>query len=412
MKKKVLPTLICALLGLIAIGGIIFMINLPVTYKINRSEIKKNPDYNVEVIKSNGYTTLIKKDSSGNVTDEPFKVMAFTDTHLDAKPLKPQYTMDYLIRDIVYEKPDLVLFVGDNITGPMNGPRTRQFCRVMESLGVYWDCVLGNHEGDNAWSITREQMVKIFSKYPHCLMEADTKKTSAGETVWGNGNHVINLMDSKGKITRSIFFIDGGGAMSAEDMQKYDAEFTDKNHNDYDYVKDSQITWYLETVADIERINGGKVKSMVLDHIPLPEFKIAYDKLVGEGTMHETIPEYGKPDADGDEIIMGLRREVICCSGHNSGFFDAILKAGSTDLFVSGHDHVNDFVLRYKGVVLSYNTPSGYSGYSVVSKGIGDKLLKGYTRYIFNNDGTYTREQICNADLYPEAQAELNALYK
>ena len=409
-KKKILIGVLVFFVCARIIAAVYVQWIMPPVQDIDRSLLVKNPDYNVFVEKRNGIKTLVKKDAAGNILDADFKVIAFTDTHLDMKKEKGDVTMEYIIRNVVNEKPDLVVFVGDNITGGLNWRRVRQLARVMEKLGVYWDLVLGNHEGDNFWSDTRPQMVKIFASYDHCLIEADTKRTADGEKVWGSGNHVINLANSKG-VTRSLYFIDGGAYMTDEDMIKYDAEFDDKDHNDYDYVKESQIRWYSETVAAIDAAEGKKIRSTVFDHIALPEYTIAYNELTGETEPTMDVPAYNVKNENGDYIIMGQRRETICCSGHNSGFFDAILKAGSTDLFVCGHDHVNDFVLSYKGVILSYNVPSGYSSYNMVTTKRSDKLIRGFTRYWFKSDGSFEIEQMHNADLYPDAQAEILKLY-
>ncbi len=412
MGKKVLKAVLGIVICVLLTAGVICMIVIPVSFKVDRSLIKKNEDYNVFVEKRDGYTTLVKKDAAGNILDEDFKVIAFTDTHLDANKEKGNYTLEYIIRNIVNEKPDLVIFVGDNITGGINGRRTRQLCRVMEKLGVYWDCVLGNHEGDNIWSISRKKMVRVFSSYKHCLMEDDIKYTADGEKVWGYGNHAINLADSEG-VTRSLFFIDGGSDMTEEDQLKYADEYEDKSCNRYDYVKDNQMKWYKETVADIKDKCGSAepIVSTLFDHIPLPEYKTAYEVLTGETEVTQNVPEYNVKNENGDYLIMGQRREIICCSGHNSGFFDVLLETGSTDLVVSGHDHINDFVVYYKGLTLAYNVPSGYSSYNLYSKKLADKMIKGYSRYTFKTDGTYTLEQFHNADIYPEEQEEIKKLY-
>lgn len=411
-KKRVGLIVALSLLGALLIAGVCVMIFLPVTYTIDEALIKTNPDYNVFVTEKGGYTSLIKKDASGQAVDSEFKIIGFTDMHLDTKKEKGDVTMEYLIRNIVREKPDLVVFVGDNITSAINRRRARQLAQTMEELGVYWDFVLGNHEGDNMWSISRKQMVKLFSKYPHCLADASVKKTADGTEVWGNGNNVINILDSNENIVRSLYFIDGGSDMSEEDMIKYDAEFEDKDHNDYDYVKDSQIEWYRETVADIEKLNGGPVRSTIFDHIALPEYRTVYEEVTGENEITQNVPDYNVPDAEGNYIIDGQRREVICYSGHNSGFFDAILAAGSTDTFVCGHDHINDFIASYKGIILAYNEPSGYSSYNLVSKGLDDYLMQGYSKYTVMPDGTFTIEQMHNSDIYPDEQEAINAMFR
>lgn len=411
-KRKFVKRILLIVAALLAIALVCVIIFLPVTYTIDKSLIKKNPDYNVVRTEKDGFTALYKTDSEGRAIDSEFKILGFTDTHLDTHKDKGDYTMEYLIRNIVNEKPDMVVFVGDNITSAINKRRARQLAKVMEDLGVYWSMTLGNHEGDNIWSISRKQMVKLFSKYPHCLVDAGDKYTAGGEKVWGNGNHVINLLDKDSNVIRSLYFIDGGSYMTEEDLEKYDAEFDDKDHNDYDYVKESQIQWYKETVEKINETNGNTVKSVVFDHIALPEYKEAYEKIANETEVTLNVPLYNVPDEDGDYIIDGQRREIICNSGHNSGFFDALLEMGSTDAFVCGHDHINDFVLSYKGIILAYNVPSGYSSYNLVSKKMGDRLMKGYSRYIVSKDGDISIFQLHNADIYPDEQEEINNLYR
>ena len=416
MKKKVWITILAVSLGILAAAGTAAAVLLPVTYRIDSSLIVKNPDYDVFAEERDGYTTLVKKDASGKAIDADFKVIGFTDTHLDHHRDRGNVTMEYIVRNIVNEKPDLVVLVGDNITSSFNAGRARQFCKVMEDLGVYWTCVLGNHEGDNVWSISRKSMTKLFASYPHCLMEADVKYTADGEEVWGNGNHVINLADSQGTVTRSLFFLDSGDEMSEEDLREYASEIEEGNGNSDDYIKESQIRWYMENLAAIERINsekgGSPVKSSVFVHIALPEYRTAYEELTGETEASQTdMPAYRVVNEKGDFILMGQRRENVCCSGHNSGMFDAILDAGSTDLVVCGHDHINDFVLSYRGVVLAYNVPSGYSSYNLYTKKISNRLLQGYSRYTFREDGSFDIEQFHNADLYPEVQDGILKLY-
>ncbi len=407
-KKKigVTVTVLCSCLGILIAAGAVAATVLPVTYDVDRSLIVKNPDYGVTVERRDGYTTLHK------TGDGDFKVIGFTDTHLDHNKAKGNVTLEYVVRNIVNEKPDLVVFLGDTVTSSFNRRRAKQLCGIMEDLGVYWTAVLGNHEGDNMWSVSRESMVKLFSSYPHCLIEADEKRTADGEAVWGFGNHVLCLADSEGKITRSLFFFDGGNEMSEADLAMYAGEIGAGSGRKDDYVKQSQIKWYRETVADLEGRGGGNVKSAVFVHIPLPEYKTAYEALTGETAVTpENEPTYGIPNENGDVLLMGKRREGICCSGHNGGLFDALLDAGSTDLVVCGHDHINDFVLRYRGVTLAYNEPSGYSSYNLYTKKLSNDLLQGFTRCTFRADGSFELEQLRNADLYPAAQDGIRALY-
>lgn len=237
-------------------------------YRFDRSLIVKNTGYNV--VKVDGeYTSLAKTDAYGNYLDDDFKIFAFTDTHLNKHWAKCKVTIEMLIRNITSQKPDLAVFVGDNITSAVNIARTKQFGRLMEDLGVYWTMVLGNHEGDDNISISRKKIVDILASYPHCLVEKDIKTVKSGETVWGFGNHVINLLGSGGEIRQSLYFIDCGNEMTKEDLEKYKEEIKTTSNRKDDYVKDSQIQWYKETVSHINETVKKTVKSVIFSHIPI-----------------------------------------------------------------------------------------------------------------------------------------------
>lgn len=385
------------ILGVLVIIAGVLITFLPVTYKIDRSLIKQNSEYNV--VKIDGeYTSLAKADVLGNYLDDDFDIVTFTDFHLDTYKDKGNVTIEMLIRNISSQKPDLVVFVGDNITSALNARRAKQLGKLMEELGVYWTLVLGNHEGDNIASISRQKMIDIFASYPHCLVEKDIKMTKSGETVWGVGNHVINLLDSNGEIRQSLYFFDSGADMTEEDIEKYKEEIESTNNKKDDYIKDSQIQWYKETVSNINTIANGTVKSVIFSHIPLVEFDAAYEKAM-------------KGDAEA-ELLYGNKFEAVSASGHNNGFFDVIQDFGSTQAFISGHDHVNNYAVKYKGIVLAYNQNSGYSSYNVVTKKQSDTLIQGYTVYTIDKDGGLAMRPYSNADLYPDLQEGILELYK
>lgn len=268
----------------------------------------------------------------------------------------------------------------------------------MEEMGVYWTLVLGNHAGDNAASISRQRMIDILASYPHCLVEKDIKTTNSGEMVWGVGNHVINLLDAKGEIRQSLYFIDSGDEMTKEDIERYKEEIEATNKKKYDYIKDSQIQWYQETVSHINEIAKKTVKSVVFSHIPLVEFNTAYEKAMA-----------GDAEA---ELLYGTKLETVCASGHNNGFFDVIHDFGSTQAFISGHDHVNDFAVKYQGIILAYNQNSGYSSYNLVTKKKSDTLIQGYTVYTIDKDGGLTIKPYHNDGLYPDLQEDILELYQ
>lgn len=387
--KRIVIICVSVLLILGILGGALYLF-IPVNMKIDMQSINKIQN-NVILLKAteeSGQQALAKVDDEGNITDEPFKIVSFTDTHLDTYRKKTEVTMDMIIKNINREKPDLVVFVGDIITSSNNSIRRKQLCEVMEKFGVYWATVLGNHEGEGFLTLSREKQVEKFASYPHCLVESDTKKTSDGTIVWGNGNYTVNILKADGKVRQSLVFIDSGDMISKADAKKYNT-----SKDSYDYIKPSQIKWYEEKMDELEE----GVKSMAFLHIPLPEYKTALEK--SKENDEQAVLEYGEAN------------EGICCSEYNSGFFDAVLKKQNTQAIVCGHDHINDFRIKYKGVYLIYNQPSGYSSYNLVTKGKSDKLLKGCSIYTIKADGEIEFDAVKNMDLYDHTEI-IKKLYK
>lgn len=340
--------------------------------------------YPVGTIPSVGSTVEIVDENEDSITirktdDEPFKILMFTDTHLawlDKKqPLKNHTrTVEEMVNNIRREKPDLVLFGGDNVTSGFNRLRSRQFARIFEKLGVYWGGVLGNHEGDNAFSIRRNTMVEIFSSYDHCLMRLGKKD------VDGDCNYVIRILNADGSLKQAIVCFDSFDEMS--DEMKKEHGF-DPSEDVYDVIKQSQIDWYTSQIADMKKTYG-KCPSIALLHIPLTQYADAADAV-----------EKGET-----RFIWGDKRENVCCCGFDSGLFDAIKKSDSTTTVFCGHDHLNNYGVKWQGITLSYIEPSGYGAYGMAKRGAPEsEWLQGYTRLLFADDGTFTHEQFRNYDL-------------
>lgn len=310
-----------------------------------------------------------------------FRVQVFTDTHFDDKDGCRECAFEAMKRSIEREKPDLIAFMGDNVTGGFNKYRLNDFCDYLDSTGIYWCPVLGNHEGDNKLSLTRKQMVKRFSKAKYSLMD---KKDFA-----------IHLLDENKEVFETLFFVDTGTDMTAKEKKKNGIT---KEGTVYQYIEKDQIKWY----KDIAKKTGVEKPSCVFGHIPLYEFEEAYEA----ATKNDT--EYSKEN--GWEY--GYRREGICASDINSGMFDAMKECGSNAYFC-GHDHINDFIVKYKGVTLGYGLPGCYSSYNIISKkdkitvGKTDKLIQGYCIFNFEKGKELSVEHVFYDDIFPDMREKV-----
>ena len=309
-----------------------------------------------------------------NITKEkPFKILGFTDTHLDDHINCFKVTLKLLKETIQEEKPDMVVFVGDNVTGGDNRERARIFQETMTEVGVLWAPVLGNHEGDNPMSMLRGEMADEFKKSPFCLIPKEHAFLCNGEEVFGETNYTVCLQNEEGRTVHKLIFMDCGPDMTKDDCRALGI-VTDQEKPD-GYLKESQIAWYREQVQEDD------CNSTVFCHIPLPEYKEAYEK---------------------GEILYGKNYEGVCHSLYNSGLFEVICQEGRTKTIVSGHDHINFSRVLYRGVQMVYNRMSGMSSYNVISKKLSDKLLQGCTVYRIDENGQLSFDDIVYEDRYPQ----------
>ncbi len=141
---------------------------------------------------------------------------------------------------------------------------------------------------------------------------------------------------------------------------------------------------------------------MIFVHIPLCEYADAVDNALKNEDGTFVLNEEAE---DGTMVGFGYKLDDICCSDYNSGLFEAILNGGSTQAVVSGHDHINTFRIRYKGVWLCYNRCSGYSSYNVVTRKLGTQLEQGATIYYIEESGALTFGDIINRDYFDSSKA-------
>lgn len=125
--------------------------------------------------------------------ERPLKILGFTDMHLDGNAACARWTLRLMEETVAAEAPDLVIFAGDNVTGGDNRGRAEQLTAVMTALGVPWCPILGNHEGDNPFSVSRREMVRVFRSSPCCLLPEQPVRLRDGRPVNGETNCAVTL---------------------------------------------------------------------------------------------------------------------------------------------------------------------------------------------------------------------------
>lgn len=367
MKKKVLSIIASVLIILIIAGSVTAYALLP--HKLN---------YNMKSIPYIGSSVKVVSESDDMVTlqkpNTNFSVMYFTDLHLDGDNKTSNLTIQNMIKNIEIDRPNLVIFNGDIITSAFNKKRTEQFCEIFERLGVYWAGGLGNHEGDNKFSISREKMIDIFSSYEHCLIRKGKSNVS------GVGNYVLNILNPDNSLLHTFYFLDTGDEMSDELKAKYGIA---ADASTDDGVKEDQVKWYTEKCKENMK-EYGFCESTLVCHIPIYQMKEAVET---------------------QEFISGVKLENVCSSSFDSGLFEAVKKNRTTKTLYFGHDHLNTVLLEYEGIKMGYLQPSGYGSYTSASK-LGyevDDWLQGCIYELFETGGSRRTITHINSQRFAES---------
>lgn len=307
-------------------------------------------------------------------TDGEFKIVQLTDVHIGGgifSRTEDKKAMNAVAAMISAEKPDLVVVTGDisfpvpYISGTINNAYAhRLFIRLMENLGVYWTVNFGNHDSEAYNYHGRQWVGDLYAdtSLKYCLMADD-------DGLSGVGNHVINVKNTDGLVTESLYMIDTHAYTDDDPLGiKWD----------YDYVKEDQIAWYAACVDKYAKENSTLIdamssedaqkydhlrnpKSLCFIHIPLREVKLAYDEYVAAGRCDTNNVKY----IEGHD---GETGKVVYCSETDELLFETILEKGSTTALFFGHDHLNNLVLEYKGITLSYGYSIDYLAYSGIDK--------------------------------------------
>lgn len=247
---------------------------------------------------------------------EGFKIMMLTDVHISMLTNLDELTK-YLTHNINEAKPDLIVLNGDNFFEATKAEVDFYF-NFIDSFKINWVFIQGNHDHQGVYEYTYPD--EVVSK-----MEYSLNVDYPNDGIDGTQNFHVDLMKGDDLVYR-LFMIDGGSYLRLNPI-KYT----------YNQISDSQL-------AHIEKIQAEEddddYTSLAFFHIPLQEYKDAY-----EGYQE------GKYEGK------GTNREPSCPSVFESDQFERLKNAGIRGTFC-GHDHINNAVVDYEGVILGYGVKS------------------------------------------------------
>ncbi len=307
-----------------------------------------NDEYNLE-------DTIVLTKEKG----EDFVILNFTDIHLSdySKKVIEGIASGSIIKKLVARvKPDLITVTGDIMCGDSTAYSAKYFTALMDSFGIPWAPVFGNH--DNEANCDLNFISDVFLTSENCLLKK-------GPEELGVGNYIINIAENN------------GGQLDV--VQSLIMMYTHSN-----CLLDNQIDWYEWAATGISEEMGHDVESTVFCHIPCAQYQYAFDE------AWDSENECWRDSY----IASGARYETIGCHRDiesnpiDNGFFARMLSVGTTKNIFCGHDHLNNFNIEYQGINLNYTLKCGMgSGYHFG--------FNGGTKITINDDGVSFEHKYC-----------------
>lgn len=279
--------------------------------------------------------------------NDTFKIMQIADTQ-EGKRVSPD-TINLITAALEREKPDLVVYSGDQIWGKSNFNGNRDTVkRVLSELtkpvrdrGIPFTICFGNH--DRQVGLSNAEQLEIYK-------ELDGFIGYSVEGIDGDANHCLEIGDEEG-LKFLLYLIDSHSNLKIG----------------YDNVHANQLEWYRQTRDKYEKEQGRLIPSIVIQHIPLCEVF----ELLTEAKRHTKGAVRGfRRHANKFYVLnrlkinsKGFMKESPADPQTNSGELAAFKEKGEVLGVYFGHDHNNSFNGEVDGIDLGYTQGAGFHVY-------------------------------------------------
>lgn len=245
---------------------------------------------------------------------------------------------DYITETITKTNPDLIIMTGDLVYGEFddNGTIFEAFVEFMESFGIPWAPVMGNHEGTSAKGV--DWQCELLENAEHCLFKQ--------RSLTGNGNYSVAIR-SGGVIRRVFYMVDTNGCGDL-----HENSLVNKHTTSAVGLAEDQINWVTERAKEFREYCGAPVS--IACHIQPEVFSDALSKYGFPGNVPINIYK-AENRAVGDFGYLG--RAMKGTWDGSKRFFNLMKSLGMDSMFV-GHEHNNCGSVTYQGVRLQYGQKS------------------------------------------------------
>ena len=305
-------------------------------------------------------------------TNGNFRIMQIADTQ-EIPAVSPD-TIKLICAAVDKEKPDLVVFTGDQIKGyssfflgekgKKNAENTiKALIRPLEDRNIPFTMTFGNHDGEAA--LRKNEQFELYKQSPMFVYADEASEDEKATFCLSiDDKFLIYLFDTHSKNP------DGG----------------------YSSVTPEQLEWYRTVRDSYEK----PLPSLAFQHIPTPEYFDVIKKV--SRFTKGSVRAFGNhkdefftldPDKTG---LRDFMRESPATSAVNAGQIDAFLEKGEMLGIYVGHDHNNSFVANYKGIDLGYAQGAGFNVY-------GPGYDRGVRVFDISENGTYETKTVTFGEL-------------
>lgn len=250
--------------------------------------------------------------------DGEFKIIQFTDTHVNLVKNENLDIFPFLKKIIETEKPDLIIFTGDVAD---QEKAYRLYVDLFKEIKLPWAVTLGNHD-EGTDTVLRKKLAKLIEGLPMCL------NTNEGNPSPGT-NFILPVYGRKSEKPEALVY-----CMDSNSNSTLKPEV-----KGYGWFRFSQVDWYRRKSKEYTRKNDGNpLPTVAFFHIPFPEYNLAWN--------------------DSTAKRFGAKREKVSCPEINTGMFAAMLECGDVMGTFAGHDHYNDYIIGYHNIALAYGRAS------------------------------------------------------
>ena len=168
---------------------------------------------------------------------KPFRILQLTDIHIGGSlgtRKKDKLALAAVEKVVKNANADFVAVTGDMVypmpwllQGSFNNLKSsKMFASLLESLGVEWTVVFGNHDSEVWAKLDKHELADFYSSQPHCHFQ------KGDPNIFGVGNYCIPLLNEDGSLNTALMFIDSN------------AYLTWNFFSGFDVIHDDQIEWY------------------------------------------------------------------------------------------------------------------------------------------------------------------------